>query len=327
MAGRSVTAGVVGARAQELQLQTALAEIDEGGAAVGLQLPGALSEQELWQLARECAPVVGRMLGNTRLLAEDLASASFSIWMASGVPIPGSTLAVPFMTAGRVVELQNDGWADAAAGFCSMALEDMGKRLRGATIAIMDVNERPRQCLRRFAESGAKIVAVADESGAVLDEKGLELTALLRHVESGGLLAEFPDGRHALHSEAIASRADILVLGAGDEDVTAGNAATIDCCILLEGTGSRLPNGAMQQVSAAGVVVIPQRLVDCVTLIPETQMGRLARDQRREMLQRSVKRLWEELAAVREQFKFPLPTAVLLLGLQRLAEREAASRP
>ena len=45
-----------------------------------------------------------------------------------------------------------------------------------------------------YAEQGGKVVAVSDASGAVMNEAGLDIKALRRHLAETGDLTSFPEG-------------------------------------------------------------------------------------------------------------------------------------
>lgn len=45
-----------------------------------------------------------------------------------------------------------------------------------------------------FHENGGKVIAVADAFGAIINEAGLDIPSLRRHVADGGALTEFSEG-------------------------------------------------------------------------------------------------------------------------------------
>jgi glutamate dehydrogenase (NAD(P)+) len=51
-----------------------------------------------------------------------------------------------------------------------------------------------------YAEQGGKVIAVSDANGAVLNEAGLDIKALRRHLAETGDLTSFPEGAQTLES-------------------------------------------------------------------------------------------------------------------------------
>jgi hypothetical protein len=148
----------------------------------------------------------------------------------------------------------------------------------------------------------------------------------LQHLEAGGLLAEYTDAEHTLHSEALAVDVDVLLLGGRGSEITQNNSASVGAWIVIEGRSRGLESGARDDLNERGVLVVPNRLTrylqggeDFVHRRP----GAGSRGQQGELL----KSTWHEIAAIRERHGLALPTATLVLALQRLAEEDRMSHP
>lgn len=305
----------IAAESFEVQMQLALADKDEGGAAIGLQIPSSgIAERELFELARQCAPVVSRTLGAARLMPVDTMSTVFASWMASVSSIYGARLTAPCTVPKKHLANEARLSAEATAHMGGLALEETGKKLRGARVTVAGLDAVALECMRMMQESGIRIVAFADESGGLVSEAGIEIPALLVHIEGGGLAAEYCGAEHIVHAEALALPADLLLTSGRRLEITESNARSVSAPIVIETAPGSVGSTAQEELSARGVMVLPH------PLIRSCRWNGLTNDDR-------LGRLWSELSALRKTYQCPLSTAVLLLILQRLAERERLEHP
>jgi glutamate dehydrogenase (NAD(P)+) len=312
---------------RELQLELALAEVHENSAVIGVQLPSApMTEQEMWELARQCVPIVSRVLGNTRLVPGDICSAAFANWMAHEAAQYGVKLNAPKIEPEKYCAQRHQSIAESVVQLSAMGLQEKGKKLRGARATVIGLDRMAWKCMQTMHDAGVLMVAVADESGAVIRKAGIDVPPLLQHLESGGLLAEYTDAEHALHSEALAVDADILLLGARGDEITEKNSASVGAAIVIEGQSNGLDSDATDALNDRGVLVVPNRLTRYLQVREEFVHRRPDagwHGNQGEML----KSAWQEIATIRERHGLALPTATLLLALQRLAENDRTSHP
>lgn len=319
MIGAAISASDIAQEARELQIEAALADTEGTTAATGLQLPSLpVNEQELWQIANECAPLVARLLGNTYFVPRDLPSAAFATWISHAAAQYGVSLSLPATTPLRCSSRLQHLIAQSLVESMALGMEEQGKTLSGAT-AIVVGGCASAASLLALHEAGVKLVGIADESGAIVDSAGLTVSELLRHREAGGLLAEFPQSEHLLHSEVIAVPADILLLETDDPEITVSNALQVKAGVVVEGSQNSLAVDAANALSDRGVLVIPRRLSHCVQVLPQALSG--------VRLRSLLQPIWEEIALLRKRHKLPLHTASFLLALQRCAERERVQHP
>jgi glutamate dehydrogenase/leucine dehydrogenase len=319
--GSAISSIEVAAALEELQFEAALAGLDSGCAAVGLQLPSSpLNEQELWQIACESAPVVSRLLGDARLLPVDVASAAFSQWMSRAAAQFRMKLKICATDPSEYSSLEQASIARAIVTVSSFGLEEIGRHLRGAAVTVLGGGTLARRSIKAFHEAGARIVAVADQSGALVQSNGIEITPLLRHMELGGLLVEYPAAEHARHPDAIASPADVLLLATRTLEITDNNSSAVIAPIVIESSG--LSFSARESLSARGVLVIPREITHCVRLLPGSR--RFSGEEQDVQL---LDRIWRETNTVAKMHRLPLHSAALVQATQWLAQRYRAARP
>jgi hypothetical protein len=296
----------------DLQCDAALADELRSSAAVTLQLPADLHESELWQCARECAPILSRGLGATSFLSDDPPSAAFARWVCSA--------AVPYhvqFSAGSETHCAGARTAEAMVVCASLALHERAKSIHGAAVAVLGSGATARSAMRAFTEAGSRIIAVADESGAVVETSGLQIPALLAHIEGGGLLTEYAGAEHVRRSDVLALAIDAVLL-ADDNGINPEAAVRIRAKVVLLAPGANIAVESLEALEAGGMMVIPEALSRSARLLLPTGDADL---------RRRIEAIWEKLKDLRDRHAPSLDFAVRVLVLQTLAEREQGRRP
>ena len=108
-------------------------------------------------------------------------------------------------------------------------------------------------------EDGARIIAVIERDGAILDDAGIDIEALRRHMTANqGLLAGYPHGRHVADGAAVLEHpCDILIPAALEGVIHKGNAARIQAPLIIEAANGPVTFGADEILRAKGCVIIP----------------------------------------------------------------------
>ena len=107
-------------------------------------------------------------------------------------------------------------------------------------------------------DDGAKVIAVIERDGAVIDRKGLDIDKLRHHItETGGVEgfpgAEFvPNGAKVLEEEC-----DILIPAAVEGSINQDNAADIKAKLIIEAANGPVTAAADAVLRKKGTVIIP----------------------------------------------------------------------
>lgn len=131
--------------------------------------------------------------------------------------------------------------------------------LEGARVAVQgfgNVGSVAADLLRR---DGAKIVAVADVSGQLHNPDGLDVDALLAHVEETGGVAGFPGGE-VLEHPIVEYDCDILIPAALENQIRKANADRVKARIVAEGANGPTTANGDEILHERGVFVIPDIL-------------------------------------------------------------------
>jgi glutamate dehydrogenase (NAD(P)+) len=107
-------------------------------------------------------------------------------------------------------------------------------------------------------EDGARITAVVERDGAVIDERGLDIERLRAHlVETGGVRG-FGDAAFVSEGMSVLEHdCDILIPAAFEGAINRGNAERIRAPLILEAANGPVTAGADDILRRRGTVIIP----------------------------------------------------------------------
>jgi glutamate dehydrogenase (NAD(P)+) len=107
-------------------------------------------------------------------------------------------------------------------------------------------------------EDGAKIVAVIERDGAVINPDGLPIEFLRAHIGASGGVKGFPQGTFVEDGAAVLEEeCDILIPAAMESVIHLGNADRIRAPLIIEAANGPITAGADDVLRVKGTVIIP----------------------------------------------------------------------
>lgn len=107
-------------------------------------------------------------------------------------------------------------------------------------------------------EDGARIIAVIEHDGAVLNDKGIKIEELKHHVLSAGGVKGFPGGTYVENGKALLeAECDILIPAALEGQITSENAPRIQAKIIAEAANGPVTFEGDEILQRRGKFVIP----------------------------------------------------------------------
>ncbi len=104
----------------------------------------------------------------------------------------------------------------------------------------------------------AIVVGVSVSDGALYDEAGLDVHAVVLHRKESGSLKGFPDARYFADPDAILEEpCDVLIPSALEHQITAGNAARLQAKVIVEAANGPVDPEADALLRKAGVALLP----------------------------------------------------------------------
>jgi glutamate dehydrogenase (NAD(P)+) len=105
-------------------------------------------------------------------------------------------------------------------------------------------------------EEGARITAVIEQKGSVINDNGIDIAALKEHSKEKGSFEGF-DGFSAESKKTLEKKCDILIPAATEEVIHAKNADRINAKLIVEAANGPVTAEADQLLCKKGVVIIP----------------------------------------------------------------------
>src|SRR5262245_14079928 len=257
----------VSALASWMTWKCAVADIPFGGGKGGVRVdPRTLSKAELERLTRRYAADLSDLFGpESDVPAPDVNTGEREMaWIADTYSMHERRTELAVVT-GKPLEVGGSaGRREATGRGVMICVEQMCRHLKmplqGARVAVQgfgNVGSVSADLLSR--ECGAKVVAASDVSGAVVNDQGLDVPALLRHVAEKRGVAGFA-GAKPLAAPIVEHDCDILVPAALENQITSDNAGRVRARIIAEGANGPTTPDADKVPEAKGIHVIPDIL-------------------------------------------------------------------
>ena len=142
------------------------------------------------------------------------------------------------------------------------AAKHLGLNIKGATVAVQGFGNVGSVSADLLAGIGAKIVAVTDWKGGVINQSGLDIPKLLEYAAKHKTVEGFP-GADPLDNDGLwGLDVDILIPAALENQITMENAPQIKAKILTEGANGPTTPDAHNHLHERGVFVIPDILAN-----------------------------------------------------------------
>lgn len=253
----------VGALAALMTWKTAVVGLPYGGAKGGVNVnPRQHSRAELQRLTRLFTSELQDLIGpHTDIPAPDMGTnAQTMAWIVD--EYSRSHGWQPAVITGKPIELGGSYGREAATGrgvmFALMEyLNDNGESLEGKRIAIQGFGNVGSWAARLLAEQGARIVAISDITGGQRNVEGLNVPALVSHVQATGGVRGFAGGEDFPAEDLLTSDCDVLIPAALENVITHENAPHIRAKLIVEAANGPTTPQADEILRQRGVTIIP----------------------------------------------------------------------
>jgi len=261
---QDVTLSEVMALSAWMSIKNAAVNVPYGGAKGGIRVdPKTLSHAELERLTRRYTSEIGIIIGpNKDIPAPDVnTNEQIMSWMMdtysmnTGSTATGVVTGKPVDLGGSLGRREATGRGVFTVGVEAMRRSDM--RVDGARVAVQGFGNVGGIAAKLFVEAGAKLVAVQDHSGSIFNSLGIDVPALLRHVQHTGGVADFAGAEVLAKDEFWGVDCEIMIPAALEGQIHAGNAAQIKAKLVIEGANGPTTPEADDILNDKGVLVLP----------------------------------------------------------------------
>jgi glutamate dehydrogenase (NAD(P)+) len=112
-------------------------------------------------------------------------------------------------------------------------------------------------------EGDARIIAVAEYEGAIYNEHGLDMAALIQHRKDTGTIMTFSGGKPLENRQvALELDCDILIPAALENQITIENAPRIKAKIIVEAANGPVTADANDYLVKKGVIIVPDMYIN-----------------------------------------------------------------
>ncbi len=242
----------------------------------------------------------------------------------------------PGMITGKPIELGGSvlrGDATARGGY--IVIKEMAKTILGADqglkVSVQGFGNAGLNIASMLAADGFKIVAVSDSKGGVYDENGLDIPRLVGIKENGGTVQELESAKKITNEELLETPADIMILAALENQITAANAERVSARCIVELANGPIDYAADKILFNKGIMVVPDILANSGGVIvsyfewSQNRTGNiLDNDYLSDLLVKKMKSSWEAVYAKfqEKESKIDLRLAAYTIAINRILAAE-----
>ena len=107
-------------------------------------------------------------------------------------------------------------------------------------------------------EDGAKIIAIIERDGALINDEGIDVENVYQHINEHHTIKNFPGARFEENGKAVLEKdCDILIPAALESQITLENADRISAKLIVEAANGPITFGADEVLNKKGVIIIP----------------------------------------------------------------------
>jgi len=327
-----VNLGEVTALAIWMSWKCALMALPFGGAKGGLRInPRELSSRELQRITRRFTSEIIDVIGPDRdIPAPDLGTNELVMAWVMDTYSQQKGHAVPGVVTGKPIEIGGSLGRREATGRGVVSCVVDGCRqldLASPRVVIQGFGNVGRAAAGILHELGFTVVAVSDVGGGIHAESGLDVPAVLAHVEATGFLAGFPDAEPVGNTELLELPCDVLIPAAVENQIGAHNADRLRCRLMVEGANGPTSLEADAILRDRGVLVVPDILanaggviVSYFEWIQSSQQLFWTEEEVNAKLISLMERAYRQVRELAEKRGADMRSAALELGIRRVAE-------
>ena len=327
-----VNLGEVTALAILMSWKSAIVGLPYGGAKGGVAIdPNPLTRAEKQRVTRrytaELIPIIGV---NKDIPAPDLGTDEQTMaWIMDtysnfvGYATPGIVTGKPVSLGGSVTRKESTGRGAVAVGVAAM--EKIGKKIQNSKVAIQGFGNVGRYAALAAYEMGAKVIAVGDIDGSIINIKGINIPELFKYTAHNLSVKGFP-GADQLDESVLEVDCDILIPAAIGGVITSSNAQKIKAKVLIEGANSPTTVNADKILRDNNVLIVPDILANAGGItasyfewVQNTQNYLWKEAELYEKLIDVMLTAFEEIWTISEKQNCDLRTAALIKGVKRVA--------
>jgi glutamate dehydrogenase (NAD(P)+) len=259
----------VRALASWMTWKCAVVNIPFGGAKGGIICdPKHMSQGELERMTRRYTAAIIDFIGpekdvpapdmntNEQTMAWIMDTYSMHMGQTSNAVVTGKPVSLGGSRGRR--EATGRGISDC----CDAALKYLGMTVEGCRVIIQGFGNVGSNAANILYHRGYTITGITEFDGALYNQDGIDIPALLQHRQTAGTINGFSKAEACGKDELITRRCEILIPAATENVITSLNAHRLQCKILCEGANGPTTTVADEILEEKGVFVVPDILAN-----------------------------------------------------------------
>jgi glutamate dehydrogenase (NAD(P)+) len=324
----------VRALAQLMTWKTAIVGIPFGGAKGGVNCsPDELDSAEVQKIARSFMDKIEKVLGPTRdIPAPDVGTnAQVMAWLMDEYgKLHGHT---PAVVTGKPIALEGSYGREAATGrgliyMLREASPRVGISAPDMRVVIQGFGNVGSWAARISGQLGCRVVGISNVDGAIRNDDGIDVDALVRHLhEEDGKIAEFDGAEQISADDLLAVPCDAFIPAALGGMINKDNADLLDCKLIIEGANSPTTPAADELLTDKGIYIVPDVManaggvvVSYFEWVQNLQHFRWDEREVNEKLGTVLRKAFRDVAERAERDETSLRVAAYELGIERVLE-------
>jgi glutamate dehydrogenase (NAD(P)+) len=324
----------VRALAAWMTMKCAVVNIPFGGAKGGVKCdPHKLSERELEKITRRYTAEILEILGPEKdVPAPDMnTNERVMAWIMDTYSMHARQTVTAVVT-GKPASIGGSRGRREATGrgvmiMCQQAAKWLGFDLSASRVVVQGFGNVGSVSAMLLHKLGCKIIGVSDVQGAIYNENGLDVDAVVQHVQKNRFLKGFSGAEEIDNQALLELDCDILIPAALEDQITEENAKDVKAKVICEGANGPTSVEGEKILDERGVIVIPDILANAggVTVSyfewVQDRMGYFWReDVVNERLEDVLVPSFHEVVDYSTRFRVNLRTAAYMLGIQRVVD-------
>ncbi len=329
-----VNLGEVSALAMWMTWKCSLVGLPLGGAKGGIACdPRELSRNEVQGMTRRYTAEILDFIGpEVDIPAPDMGTdEQVMAWIMDtysqhkGHAVPGVVTGKPVSIGGTLG--RRDATGRGVVYTIVEAAKHLGLDLRRCSAVVQGFGNVGSVTARDLANLGVKIVAVSDRSGEFWNDKGLPIDDLVSYKVRNRRLEGFPEAEKISGGDLFKLKCDILIPSAGEMEITADNAGSLNCRLVAEGANGPTTLEADEILRERGIFVIPDILANAGGVIvsyfewvQDLQNFFWVEDEVNRKLRDILTRTFHEVLRMSQKEHVNMRLAALMIGIRRVSQ-------
>lgn len=313
--------------------QCAMFDLPLGGSSGALVCDGEdFSEAELRSIVRAYIAHMGALIGHRSdiIVPQRGCNCKLAAWMMEACGRPDGLADFATVT-GKPSALLGLASQDLAAQGLLYLLEailaDRGGRTKHQSVVIQGFGATGAALASTLHDAGAQIVGLADISGALYREHGMDVHQVETYFRRQRMLYGYPDADAVCNADLLEAPADILILAAAANQITTTNAERVRAGIVMEMAECAVSSAGHEILNQRGILVVPELLANAGAIIAAflewtqgMRLGRLSAEELQQELKSRLVKSWRQLGQFPHAGAVDLRRRALQLGVSRVAE-------